>query len=43
MKYISMILANEILDVLEQSGASEVEKLAALQIALTCPPKTVPV
>jgi hypothetical protein len=33
MKYISMILADKIIKLLEDSGASESQKMAALQIA----------
>ncbi len=33
MKYLSMILAEKLLQVLDESGASEIQKLVALQVA----------
>ena len=33
MKYLSLILAEKVIEILEESGATEVQKLAALDIA----------
>ena len=33
MKYISMILAEKIISILEESGAKDTEKLASLEVA----------
>ena len=41
MKYISMALADKILQLLEESGASEAEKLVALDVARAVVPVSV--
>jgi hypothetical protein len=40
MKYIALALAEKIIGLLDESGATEVEKLAALRAALSVVPTT---